>query len=180
LICSAVENLSLNALDGLGMPNANTVLAGVNVLAEEIRTELAMDPIWQRIESELLRRGKDDKWLAAQLRTSHERVLNWQRRTVPDSASMMLRIARVFGWTVDYLMLGGEVQIAIPTLSPQSLKIAQLLDTLKTDTARYAVAYGLLRDQLDTLLGVGLVPPASASHPQATPAPAPGTEKRGA
>lgn len=77
--------------------------------------------LWNRIDAELLRRGKSWAWLAKALGVTQQRANNWQRRQVPPA--MHKAIADALGWTVDQLL----AQPASPQKPPVGGKLSSLV-----------------------------------------------------
>lgn len=79
-----------------------------------------MQTPWQRIDTELGRRGRNWQWLADEMGTSIQRVHNWKTRGVPTDA--WLDVATALHITIDY--------------------IAGLSDDPQPHTARSSSSYG--------------------------------------
>lgn len=89
-----------------------------------------MDPIWQRIDSELRARGKGWPWLTRELGYSVGRVGNWKSRGIP--AAEHAAIAAALGESTDWLLgLAPSNRKAPEQLSPAALKVAELFDQLR-------------------------------------------------
>lgn len=94
-----------------------------------------MDPVWTRIEAEVVRRGRTMTWLAGQLGYDTGRVFNWQKRRVPPAEYGA--IAAVLGESVDWVTgaAAPRARGGAP-LSPMAARLAQEFDGIADQAAQ--------------------------------------------
>lgn len=114
---------------------------------------LWMGAVWERVERELSRRGKNVAWLAGEMGYTLQRVANWKPRGVPSHAHA--DIAKALGWTVDQLLGLEESSVTVPAAlgdpPPQPWMYSMLSDAAKL-AERMHRADALTREQLAPLL----------------------------
>lgn len=83
-----------------------------------------MAGIWDKVESELRRRGESfpQAWVAAKLNVSAQAVTNWKARGIPKGRYMDL--AQALGWSVEQLTSDG-----LPTKGGSIIPLAPVLGT---------------------------------------------------
>lgn len=62
----------------------------------------AATPVWDRVSTELERRGKRPSWLVLELKTSAQRIQNWTTRDIPPAA--YFEVAAAMGESVDWIV----------------------------------------------------------------------------